>query len=87
MPPEQVLQHADRGELWPRTTGQTAFTSIDGACQTALAVHALAADAIALAAGDIITTGTWTDARPAQCGQAWSSSYSDALHGLLVRLV
>jgi 2-oxo-3-hexenedioate decarboxylase len=41
----------------------------------------------ALAAGDVITTGTWTDAWPVQRGQAWSSSYSDALDGLLVRFV
>jgi 2-oxo-3-hexenedioate decarboxylase len=37
-----------------------------------------------LAAGDIITTGTWTDAWPVRRGQTWSSAYDDALSGLRV---
>lgn len=37
-----------------------------------------------LAAGDMVTTGTWTDAWPVRRGQTWSSSYDDALEGLQV---
>ncbi len=37
-----------------------------------------------LAAGDLVTTGTWTDAWPVRSGQTWSSAYSEALDGLVV---
>jgi 2-oxo-3-hexenedioate decarboxylase len=41
-----------------------------------------------LQAGDVITTGTWTDAWPVQPGQRWSARFSDpALGTLRVRFV
>jgi len=40
-----------------------------------------------LAAGEIITTGTWTEARPVAPGQVWQTAYSGiALPGLTLRL-
>jgi len=40
-----------------------------------------------LAAGEIITTGSWTDARPVAPGQVWRSAYSGiALPGLSIAL-
>lgn len=40
-----------------------------------------------LAAGEIITTGSWTDARPVAPGQLWQTAYSGiALPGLTLRL-
>jgi 2-keto-4-pentenoate hydratase len=41
MTPEELLDHADRGELWPRPAGRTDFVSVEGAYQAALAVRAL----------------------------------------------
>ncbi|MDY7577552.1 4-oxalocrotonate decarboxylase [Herbaspirillum sp. RTI4] len=41
-----------------------------------------------LKAGEIITTGTWTDAYPVAPGQTWSTAFSDiALPGLTVSFV
>ena len=37
-----------------------------------------------LQAGDVVTTGTWTDAWPVQPGEHWSTSYSANLPGLKV---
>ncbi|HYP83392.1 2-keto-4-pentenoate hydratase [Variovorax sp.] len=37
-----------------------------------------------LAAGDIVTTGTWTDAWPVQPGQQWRSEFDAPLQGLQV---
>ena len=39
-----------------------------------------------LQAGDVVTTGTWTDAWPVAPGQTWRSSHDDALPALEVRL-
>lgn len=40
-----------------------------------------------LAAGEVITTGSWTDARPVKPGQVWQTAYSGiALPGLTLRL-
>ena len=42
----------------------------------------------ALAAGDVVTTGTWTDAWPLQPGQVWRTRLSDArLAGLRLTVV
>jgi 2-oxo-3-hexenedioate decarboxylase len=38
-------------------------------------------------AGDVITTGTWTDAWPLVAGQTWESRYDSPLTGLKIRLV
>jgi 2-keto-4-pentenoate hydratase len=38
-----------------------------------------------LQAGDVITTGTWTDAWPVSAGQTWSAQFSAPLAGLEVR--
>ncbi len=38
-------------------------------------------------AGDVITTGTWTDAWPLQAGQQWESRYDLPLTGLKIRLI
>lgn len=38
-----------------------------------------------LQAGDVVTTGTWTDAWPVTAGQVWSVAFSDALPPLTVR--
>ncbi len=38
-------------------------------------------------AGDVITTGTWTDAWPLVAGQAWESRYDSPLTGLKISLV
>jgi 2-oxo-3-hexenedioate decarboxylase len=40
-----------------------------------------------IAPGDVVTTGTWTDAWPVLPGQAWASSYDALLPGLEVRFV
>jgi 2-keto-4-pentenoate hydratase len=41
-----------------------------------------------LRAGEIITTGTWTDAYPIQAGQTWITAFSGiALQGLTVGFV
>jgi 2-keto-4-pentenoate hydratase len=45
-------------------------------------------DAPQLQAGEIITTGTWTDAYPIQAGQTWTTAFSGiALQGLSVAFV
>jgi len=38
-------------------------------------------------AGDVITTGTWTDAWPLVAGQTWESRYDSLLAGLKIKLV
>ena len=38
-------------------------------------------------AGDVVTTGTWTDAWPVAPGQDWSVAFSDGVPGLAVRFV
>jgi 2-oxo-3-hexenedioate decarboxylase len=38
-------------------------------------------------AGDVITTGTWTDAWPLVAGQTWESRYNSLLDGLKIKLV
>ena len=38
-----------------------------------------------VAAGDIVTTGTWTDAWPVQAGERWTARYDSLLPGLDVR--
>ena len=38
-------------------------------------------------AGDVITTGTWTDAWPLLAGQTWESRYDSQLTGLKIKLV
>jgi 2-keto-4-pentenoate hydratase len=38
-------------------------------------------------AGDVITTGTWTDAWPIAAGQAWRAEFSDPLPSLAICLV
>jgi 2-keto-4-pentenoate hydratase len=35
--------------------------------------------------GDVVTTGTWTDAWPVQAGQDWSADFSAPLSRLQVR--
>lgn len=37
--------------------------------------------------GDIVTTGTWTDAWPVKAGERWSTIYDAVLPGLAVRFV
>ena len=39
-------------------------------------------DAVDLAAGDVVTTGTWTDAWPVAAGETWSARFNTALPGL-----
>jgi 2-keto-4-pentenoate hydratase len=39
-----------------------------------------------IAAGDVVTTGTWTDAWPVQAGQTWQARFSAVLPPLSVRL-
>ncbi len=50
-------------------------------------VHELQAcpGAPALLPGDVVTTGTWTDAWPVAAGQAWQSRFSPPLPGLGLR--
>jgi len=38
-------------------------------------------------AGDVITTGTWTDAAPLLAGQQWESRYQHPLTGLKIKLI
>jgi 2-keto-4-pentenoate hydratase len=40
-----------------------------------------------LQAGDVITTGTWTDAWPVEPGQRWNARFSASLSALSVRFV
>jgi 2-oxo-3-hexenedioate decarboxylase len=37
--------------------------------------------------GDVITTGTWTDAWPLVAGQVWQSQYALPLTGLTLKVV
>jgi 2-oxo-3-hexenedioate decarboxylase len=37
-----------------------------------------------LGAGDVVTTGTWTDAWPVHSGQTWAASFDSALHSVEV---
>jgi 2-oxo-3-hexenedioate decarboxylase len=41
----------------------------------------------ALATGDVVTTGTWTDAWPLQPGEAWRADFDAPLHAIEVRLI
>ena len=38
-------------------------------------------------AGDVITTGTWTDAWPLEKGQHWESLYKSPLRGLKLHVI
>jgi 2-oxo-3-hexenedioate decarboxylase len=38
-----------------------------------------------LQAGDVVTTGTWTDAWPVRSGQVWRADFDAPLHGLELR--
>lgn len=51
-------------------------------------VHALRAcpGAPALRAGDVVTTGTWTDAWPIEAGQCWRSAFDPGFPGLEITL-
>jgi 2-oxo-3-hexenedioate decarboxylase len=40
-----------------------------------------------LRAGDVVTTGTWTDAWPLEPGQVWRAEFDRPLHGLEIALV
>ena len=40
-----------------------------------------------IVAGDLVTTGTWTDAWPVQAGQQWQLTFTSALPGLSLRFV
>ena len=40
-----------------------------------------------IAAGDIVTTGTWTDAWPVCAGEVWSARFDSALPALEVGFV
>ena len=42
--------------------------------------------AVDLQAGDVITTGTWTDAWPLQVGESWRAEFSAPLGSLSVRM-
>jgi len=44
-------------------------------------------DAPDVQAGDVITTGTWTDAWPLTVGQRWESRYAHPLTGLTINVV
>ena len=50
-------------------------------------VHEIQAypEAPALRAGDVITTGTWTDAFPVTAGQTWHASFDAPLSPLILR--
>ena len=55
-------------------------------------VHFLAAlhatpGARCLAVGDVVTTGTWTDAWPVEAGQTWTARFDAALPALSVKFV
>jgi len=44
------------------------------------------AGAPSLRAGDVVTTGTWTDAWPLEPGQVWRAEFDAPLHGLEIEL-
>ena len=81
------------------STDRTAILRAAGFCNDLLdsPLHALLQlqqllktqpDAAPLQAGEIITTGTWTDAYPIQPGQTWFTAFSGiALQGLTVSFV
>jgi 2-keto-4-pentenoate hydratase len=81
------------------STDQTAILRAAGFCNDLLdsPLHALLqlhqllrtqTGAAPLRAGEIITTGTWTDAFPIQAGQTWITAFSGiALQGLTVAFV
>jgi 2-keto-4-pentenoate hydratase len=52
-------------------------------------VHTLRAcpDAPDLKPGDVVTTGTWTDAWPVQSGESWAARFSTPLNSLAVRFI
>ncbi|MEJ7928888.1 hydratase [Ramlibacter sp. AN1015] len=39
-----------------------------------------------IAAGDVVTTGTWTDAWPLQAGACWRAEFDSPLHSLQLRV-
>jgi 2-oxo-3-hexenedioate decarboxylase len=41
-------------------------------------------DAPDLVAGDVVTTGTWTDARPVRAGEQWNARFDAALPALAI---
>jgi 2-oxo-3-hexenedioate decarboxylase len=41
--------------------------------------------AVDLQAGDVVTTGTWTDAWPLQVGEHWRAEFSASLGSLSAR--
>ena len=73
-----------------RESGQGANV-LDGPVQALQALvegMACSPGGAALAAGDVVTTGTWTDAWPLQPGQVWRTRLSDArLAGLRLTVV
>ena len=63
---------------------------LDSPLHAVLQLHRLlqAQDAAPLRAGEIISTGTWTDAHPIEPGQTWITAFSGiALQGLTVAFV
>jgi 2-oxo-3-hexenedioate decarboxylase len=38
-----------------------------------------------LAAGDVVTTGTWTDAWPVRAGETWNARFDAALPAIEIR--
>jgi 2-oxo-3-hexenedioate decarboxylase len=40
-----------------------------------------------LQAGDVVTTGTWTDAWPVQAGERWTAQFSEPLSDVSVNFV
>lgn len=81
------------------STDENAILRAAGFCDDLLAspLHALLQlhqllktqpDAAPLRAGEIISTGTWTDAYPIQAGQTWITAFSGiALQGLTVSFI
>jgi len=71
----QILDHNDSGEPWPAGGGD--FGGLASAYEAALA-------AARLGAGDVVTTGTWTDAWPVKAGERWATRYDSVLPALEV---
>ncbi len=73
------------GQVADRGTGSNVLDSPLNALAFLVEVLAKQPEAPPLAAGEIITTGTFTDAHPVKPGETWSTAFSGLpLHGLTI---
>ena len=84
MTPQDLLQHSDTGHLWPEGAGASVLDSPLQALRHFLVELRSCPGATDVVAGDIVTTGTWTDAWPVQPGETWTAHFDSVLPSLEV---